>query len=126
MNSILVRTEVKDHVLVVLVDNPPVNALSTGVPEGLMAALDEADRQDNISAVVIAGAGRTFIAGADITSLEKVAWGDLSAKPEIRPLLARVEQSRKPVVMAIHGTALGGGLELAMAAHYRVATSSAK
>jgi 3-hydroxyacyl-CoA dehydrogenase len=126
MSSSLVRTETRHTVLVIFVDNPPVNALSVGVPEGLMAAIEEADRRPDVTAVVIAGAGRTFIAGADITLLEKMAWGDMSGKPDLRPLLLRVEACTKPVVMAIHGTALGGGLELAMAGNYRVAVGSAK
>ena len=79
-----------------------------------------------MKAVVVIGAGRTFIAGADIGTLEPLAWDPDAAKPDLHDLLARVEDSAKPIVMAIHGTALGGGLELAMAAHYRVAVSSAK
>ena len=126
MNTTLVRISAHGDVLVALVDNPPVNALSPGVPEGLLQALDTAAADPSITAVVVAGSGRTFIAGADITLLEQLAWGDFSAKPELRPLLQRVERSPKPVVMAIHGTALGGGLELAMAGHFRVAVASAR
>ncbi|MBK5297838.1 MAG: enoyl-CoA hydratase/isomerase family protein, partial [Vicinamibacteria bacterium] len=122
----LVRFQKQDRVLVVHVDNPPVNALSPGVREGLLAALDAAEADTGVGAVVILGAGRTFVAGADITELERLAWGELATPPDLRPLLRRVEQSAKPVVMAIHGTALGGGLELAMAGHFRVAVADAK
>ena len=115
-----------DGVAVVVIDNPPVNALSAGVPEGLMQAIDAAERDDAIHAIVIMGAGRTFVAGADIKDLERAAWDPLVDPPDIHDLLARVEDATRPVVIAIHGTALGGGLELAMAAHYRVAARDAR
>src|SRR5438876_12023912 len=121
-----VRTETHGATRVVFVDNPPVNALSTGVPEALIAAVDDANRVPTVASIVVLGAGRTFVAGADITTLEPLAWDPQAPKPDLRSLLDRVESSQKPVVMAIHGTALGGGLELAMAAHYRVATADAK
>jgi 3-hydroxyacyl-CoA dehydrogenase len=126
MTTSLVRTDTHRHVRVVFVDNPPVNALSPGVPEGIMAALDAAEADSSITAIVVIGAGRTFIAGADITTLEPLAWDPDAPKPELHDLLARVETATRPVIMAIHGTALGGGLELAMAAHYRVAAAGAK
>jgi 3-hydroxyacyl-CoA dehydrogenase len=124
MNS-LVTFSLEGDVLVVAVDNPPVNALSPGVPEGLAQALDAAEADPGVRAIVILGAGRTFVAGADITTLEDAAWGDLAAAPDLHGLLARIEDATKPVVMAIHGTALGGGLELAMSGHFRVATRDA-
>jgi 3-hydroxyacyl-CoA dehydrogenase len=113
-------------VLVLEIDNPPVNALSPGVPEALHAALDAAEPDSGVAAIVVRGAGRTFVAGADITTLEQAAWGNEAAAPNWHDLLSRIEDCRKPVVMAIHGTALGGGLELAMAGHYRVAVASAQ
>jgi len=113
-------------VLVLEIDNPPVNALSPGVPEALHAALDAAEPDPGVAAIVVRGAGRTFVAGADITTLEEAAWGNEAAAPNWHDLLSRIEDCRKPVVMAIHGTALGGGLELAMAGHYRVAVASAQ
>lgn len=114
----------KDDVAVLKVQNPPVNALSPGVPEAILDAIVAAERNPAVRAIVIAGAGKTFIAGADIKELEAAARNpDLA--PDIHPLLTRVEDSFKPVVMAIHGTALGGGLELAMAGHYRVASPDA-
>jgi len=121
----LVRVEIRDGVAVVLVENPPVNALSPGVPEALFAAMDRASADPAVQAVVIAGGGRTFIAGADINELQAAARNPESGGPDLHPLLSRVEDSAKPVVMALHGTALGGGLELAMAGHYRVASPDA-
>ena len=125
--SELVRTHRDADVLVVEIDNPPVNALEPGrARRRLAAALDAAERDDGVAAIVIRGAGRTFVAGADIATLEDAAWGDEAAAADLHDLLRRVEDCRKPVVMAIHGTALGGGLELAMAGHYRVADAGAQ
>ena len=126
MSAPFIRTDTHRGVRVIYVDNPPVNALSPGVPEALMAAIDAANTDPEVTAIVVIGAGRTFIAGADITTLEPLAWDPDAPKPDLHDLLTRVEDSRKPIVMAIHGTALGGGLELAMAGHYRVAVASAK
>src|SRR5579883_1952129 len=122
----LVRYSVKDGVAVIAVDNPPVNALSPGVTEGIEAMLGRAVGDDAVRAVVVIGAGRTFVAGADIAVLEEMAWGKGVGAPPLHDLLEAIEDARKPVVMAIHGTALGGGLELAMAGHYRVAVASAQ
>jgi len=108
-------------VAVIVIDNPPVNALGPEVVDGLNAALDRVDSDASIRAVVVMGAGRTFTAGADIKDLEQAAWGGGSGPPNIHDLLARIEDCDRPVVMALHGTPLGGGLELAMAGHYRVA-----
>jgi 3-hydroxyacyl-CoA dehydrogenase len=124
--SDLVTYRVTDGVAVVAVDNPPVNALSPGVPEGLDAALARAAADPDVRAIVVMGAGRTFIAGADIAVLEDMAWGIGPGGPALHGLLRKIEDSAKPVVMAIHGTALGGGLELAMAGHYRVAAPAAQ
>ncbi|MBK8766093.1 MAG: enoyl-CoA hydratase/isomerase family protein [Burkholderiaceae bacterium] len=116
----LVRLDIEDGVGVITVDNPPMNALSPGVPEGIVAAVDQCNADPAVQAVVLIGAGRSFIAGADIRQF---------GKP--RPVLKRrtydaLEESTKPVVAAIHGFALGGGLENALACHYRVAVASAK
>jgi len=117
-------------VAVITIDNPPVNALSHGVPEGLEAALATANSDAAIHSIVITGGGRNFVAGADINEFAKSLRNkDISAKgggPHLHDLLAAIEDSPKPVVAAIHGAALGGGLELAMAAHYRIAVPDAQ
>ncbi len=117
----LVRFEKQGNIAIVTIDNPPVNALSPGVPEGLEAAIARANADADVIAVVVIGAGRTFIAGADIKELEFAAWGQPAKLPALHDLLAHIEDSAKPVVMALHGTTLGGGLEVAMAGHYRIA-----
>ncbi len=122
----MVRVSITSGVAVVTIDNPPVNALSPGVPEGVSAAIDRAERDPAVSAVLIMGAGRTFVAGADIKQLEEHAHGRSSSAPNLHGLLKQIEDCTKPVVMALHGTALGGGLELAMAGHYRVASPDAQ
>ncbi len=125
MMSELVQVSRRDGVLIAAVNNPPVNALSPGVPEGLIAAVREAAADEGVHAVVIIGTGRTFIAGADIREFARIVSGE--APPlNLAELLDEVEGSAKPVIMAIHGSALGGGLETAMAGHYRVAVASAQ
>jgi 3-hydroxyacyl-CoA dehydrogenase len=116
-----ITTERRGAILLVIANNPPVNTLATAVRQGLKAAIDEAAGDDAVKAVVIACHGRTFFAGADIKEF---------ASPMIEPHLAQlvdlIEASAKPVVAAIHGTALGGGCELALSCHYRIAVPSAK
>ena len=120
MNSPVTVSNV-DGVALIRIDNPPVNALSQDVIDGLGHAIDAAAQDASARAIVVIGAGRTFPAGADIKGLENIAWGGDSGAPELHELLRRIEDVAKPVVMAMHGTALGGGLEVAMAGHYRVA-----
>jgi 3-hydroxyacyl-CoA dehydrogenase len=122
----LVNLATQNGVAVITINNPPVNALSPGVPEGLVEALDAAEKDPSARAIVIVGGGKTFIAGADIKELELAAAGRGSGPPEFHGILARIEDASKPVVMAIHGTALGGGNEVAMAGHYRVAAPDAQ
>jgi 3-hydroxyacyl-CoA dehydrogenase len=124
MNDLVQLTKEND-VAVITINNPPVNALSPGVPEGISGALDRIAKDDSVKAVVLIGGGRTFVAGADIKEFGKMT----SGKPRgagLLPLLLKIEDGSKPVIVAIHGTAFGGGLELAMAGHYRVAVSSAQ
>lgn len=111
-------------IAVLTVQNPPVNALSPGVPEGIFKGIEDAENNPATQVIVILGGGKGFIAGADIKELEAAA-SNPAAAPDLHPLLVRVENCRKPVVMAIHGMCLGGGLELAMAGHYRVAVPDA-
>ncbi len=121
----VVATQFDGDVAVLLIANPPVNALDASVRNALAAAVGEAQGDPRARALVIACDGRTFVAGADIMELERAAWTD-GEGPDMHPLFAAIEGSSKPVVAAIHGTALGGGLELAMACHYRVALDSAR
>ena len=123
--SDLVQFNKSDNVGVITINNPPVNALSPGVPQGISGAIDELLSDATLNAAVLIGGGNTFIAGADIKELEKMASGKLRGAG-LLPLLLKIEDCRKPVVAAIHGSAFGGGLEVAMACHYRVAVRSAK
>ena len=114
------------RIAVILIDNPPVNALSPHVVDALPVVLAQAAADPAVAAIVLAGAGRTFVAGADIKGLEDLVWGAGAGAPDMHDLLASIENCAKPVVMAMHGTALGGGLEVAMAGHYRVAVADAQ
>ena len=105
---------------VITVNNPPVNALSPGVPEGLVDCVEAGNADDAIEAMVLIGGGRGFIAGADIKHLGKPRSEKSLRMREV------IETSGKPIVAAIHGHALGGGLEVALLCNYRVAVSSAK
>jgi 3-hydroxyacyl-CoA dehydrogenase len=118
----LVRFETDNGIGIITVDNPPVNALSPGVPQGIVEALDKGNADPSVKAMVLIGAGRSFIAGADIRQFGKGP----TTPPPTRRHYDVMDQSPKPVVAAIHGYALGGGLETALACHYRVAVPSAK
>src|SRR5580693_7158565 len=123
----LVQTSKDGEVGILTVNNPPVTALNPGVPEGIVAGLDQFEKDPAIQAIVLIGSGRTFIAGADIREFAKMtSSGDRRRGPGLNPVLDRIENSSKPVIAAIHGAALGGGLETAMACHYRVAVPSAQ
>ena len=116
-----ISTRKHGDVLIIESNNPPVNALSAAVRQGLVDAIEQAEADDSVKAVVIACEGQTFFAGADITE-----FGKPPVMPWLPQVVDRIEECTKPVVAAIHGTALGGGLEVALGCHYRVAVPSAK
>ena len=116
-----ISTRKHGDVLIILSNNPPVNALSAAVRQGLVAAIAEAETDDSVHAAVIACEGQTFFAGADITE-----FGKPPVSPWLPEVVDAIENCSKPVVAAIHGTALGGGLEIALGCHYRVAAPDAK
>ena len=117
----MVDYENVDGVAVLTLDNPPVNALSQGVRQGLKEGVAKALADDEVKAILIHCDGRTFIAGADITE-----FASGPAEPGLHSVLEDLDNASKPVIAAIHGTALGGGLETALCCHYRVAVASAK
>lgn len=116
-----VRTEQHAAILVVTIDNAPVNALGVDVRRGLVDAIDSAERALQIQAVLLVGAGQHFIGGADIRE-----FGLPAQAPFLPDVCNRIENCSKPVIAAIHGVALGGGLEVALAAHYRLALPGAR
>src|SRR5437762_2164924 len=124
MTELVLQTR-EGEISIITINNPPVNALSPGVPEGIAAAIAQACEDESIKGVVLIGGGRTFIAGADIKEFGKVTSGE-KGRGSLLPLLLAIEDCPKPTVAAIHGTAFGGGLEVAMAFHYRVAAPSAQ
>jgi 3-hydroxyacyl-CoA dehydrogenase len=117
----VVKREQRGDILLVTIDNPPVNALGFDVRNGLLAAIEAADADPAVAAVVLTGSGRAFIGGADIRE-----FGKPPLPPALPDVCNRIEACTKPVIAAIHGPALGGGLEVALAAHYRIALPAAK
>lgn len=122
MSELPVRYDRQGAVGIVTVDKPPVNALSRAVRQGLIDRLTEGFADPAVTALVIVGAGRTFIAGADIVEFITGGMGE----PDLNDLNALIESGPKPVIAAIHGTALGGGLEVALSCHYRVSVPKAQ
>lgn len=124
--SDLVRLTREDGIAIITINNPPVNALSPGVPEGIAEAIEQINKDESVRTAVLIGGGRTFVAGADIKEFGKLTSGKSSGTMDFPGVLLQIENCHKPVVMAIHGTAFGGGMELAMAGHYRVAAPGAQ
>jgi 3-hydroxyacyl-CoA dehydrogenase len=122
----LVELTKDNEIAIITVNNPPVNALSPGVPEGISECIDSVCKDPGVKAAIIIGSGTTFVAGADIKEFGKITSGKTQRGIAFLPMLIRIEDCSKPVIMAIHGTAFGGGLELAMAGHYRIASPSAQ
>ena len=120
MNSV-VDLSIEGEVALVTINSPPVNALSQAVREGLKRGVEAAEANGAVKAIVIICDGRTFIAGADISE-----FGKPPSPPSLQEALDAMENASKPVIAAIHGTALGGGFEVALTAHYRIAVPSAK
>lgn len=126
MSNLVELSKDKD-IAIITINNPPVNALSPGVPEGIAEAIEKVHNDASVKAAVLIGGGRTFIAGADINEFGKMTSGKTRGAVSVFPQILRsIEDCNKPVIMAIHGTAFGGGLELAMAGHYRVAAPTAQ
>jgi 3-hydroxyacyl-CoA dehydrogenase len=123
MEEVQYRTE--NQIAILTIENPPVNALSAAVQESLRDAIARAMQDSSVDAVVLIGAGNTFVAGADIKQLGRMA-NDGTVRSILPQVLLDMEAAPKPVVAAIHGYALGGGLEVALAAHYRIAAPEAK
>src|SRR5438105_13090645 len=111
---------------VMTLNNPPVNALGPDVIAGIRAAFDTLAADSAVRAIVLTGAGKAFCGGADIKDFDKLRSGKVAAADVFNPLLNALEESPKPVVAAINGVCLGGGLELAMACHYRIAAPTAQ
>ncbi|KAG1433999.1 hypothetical protein G6F57_021805 [Rhizopus arrhizus] len=108
-----------DDILVITLDHPPVNALSADVRHDLAAAIQAAQSAPHVRAILLVGAGKNFIAGADIRE-----FGKPPKPPALPDVCNQIEASDKPVVAVLHGAALGGGLEVALAAHYRAARNA--
>jgi 3-hydroxyacyl-CoA dehydrogenase len=117
----MIEIHAHDDVLEIVLNNPPVNALSATLRQALDRGIAAAQTDANVRAIVIRGAGKLFSGGADITE-----FGRPPIEPMLPALADRIEASAKPVVAAIHGTCFGGGMEVALACHYRIATPAAK
>ena len=117
---------VENEIAFLTVNNPPVNAMSPGVPEAIVEGVARAEADEAVRAIVLIGGGRTFIAGADIKEFAKITSGEKDRGGDLFPVINALEDASKPTIAAIHGTALGGGLEIAQGCHYRIALQSAQ
>lgn len=117
----LVDIEISGSVAVLTLRNPPVNALSSHLRMDISAAITTTNAAEDVAAIVLTGSGKAFVAGADITE-----FGKPPASPTLPDVISQIEASPKPVIAALNGVALGGGLELALAAHYRIAAQEAR
>ncbi|MCP5382297.1 MAG: enoyl-CoA hydratase/isomerase family protein [Kordiimonadaceae bacterium] len=117
----VVSTEINNDIAVIIIDNPPVNALSHAVREGVSRAFVDVEARDDVRAIILCCAGRTFCAGADISE-----FGKPPKSPSLPELIDQMDKINIPLIAAIHGTALGGGFELALCCHYRILEASAK
>lgn len=120
-NSDLLIIQIINSIAVFLINNPPVNTFGTGVRKGIIDGIDYAEATDQIDSIIIAGKGRLFSAGAEISDFEKPPQA-----PKLSKVIERIGRCRKPVVAAIHGVALGAGLEVAMMCHFRLTDPSGK
>ncbi|HEY9724694.1 MAG TPA: enoyl-CoA hydratase [Oscillatoriaceae cyanobacterium] len=126
--SQFVKLRMEEKVAVVTIDNPPVNALNSGTMSEFATLLDQLEADPNVKAIVVTGNGMAFVAGADINEIAAISSPD-EAKALVRKgqqVLDRLEALKKPVIAAINGVALGGGLELALACHIRIASDRAR
>ena len=116
-----VLLEHRENVALIRINNPPVNALSQSVRQGLFEGIESAEANTSVEAVLIICEGRTFVAGADVRE-----FGQPPREPHLPDLLSKIDRCSKPVIAALHGTSLGGGFELAMSCHYRIASENTK
>ena len=123
-----IQVETKDEIAILYLNNPPVNQLSPTLRSDMAAAFQAASADDDVKAIVLTGTGSNFMAGADITELQAAHDKEalLAKVLEFEEFYTRIEVGSKPVIAAINGPALGGGLELAMACHYRIAAAGVK
>ena len=119
MNSVSVSYD--GEISIIKISNPPVNAISLEVRNGLLNAVNELEKKEEVKAVIICAPDRTFLAGADIREFGKNLGG-----PTLSEICNKIEKLKKYVIASLHGTPLGGGLEVAMACHFRIATPNTK